>query len=195
MEPFIDRCVRHFPGKRILEIGPGTGLISVYFQQSGYDVTGLDSDEEIVSRCNVLNQWFGADCRFIHGDMFDMPFPEDSFDACFHQGLMEHFDEPDIVRALEMQLAVAQRVIFTVPTVKWLGGTRGDERMWPGKHWLRILRRFRVLDVFGGAYASRPARAVNALDRKVLHGRWAFLTRPIALKKAGEIGFVLSRNH
>lgn len=193
MEPFIERCVRHFPGKRVLEIGPGTGLTSVYFQQMGYEVTGLDLDERIVAQCDRLNALFGAECRFMHGDMFDMPFPADAFDACLHQGLMEHFDEADIVRALEMQLRVAKRVIFTVPTVRWRGGTRGDERMWKGKYWFQILRPFRVVEVFGGAYGSLPDRALNALDRRVLRGRLPWLTWPLALNRAGDLGFVLAR--
>lgn len=190
---FIDKCTRHFPGKRILEIGTGTGLMCVYFSQMGYRMCGLDYDYGIVAKNQHLKKTFNAELQFMQGDMFDLPFAPGAFDACYHQGLMEHFDEPDILRALEHQTSVCKRVIFTVPTRHWKGGVRGDERMWNGTYWRELLKPFRIVDIFGGAYTSLATRGLHFLERKVAKGKPAFLFQNMALHRAGDLGFVIEK--
>lgn len=191
MSAFIARCRRWFPGQRLLEIGTGTGAVSVFFQQSGYQVTGFDYDFGVLQQDRRLDRAFAAGVRWVQGDMFAMPFADGAFDACFHQGLLEHFDAPDIVRALHGQLRVARRVVFTVPTAYWRGGIYGDERMWPGKAWKRLLAEFRILDVFGAAYPNLPMRAVNLLGKRLSNRRPGWFFRAMATARAGEIGFVI----
>lgn len=195
MSFFIDTCQRYFGGKRILEIGTGTGIIAVYFSQLGYDVTGLDYEFEIVRRNRRMGRQFGSEANFLQGDMFALPFPEGSFDAGYHQGLMEHFDEEDIVRSIKHQADICRRVIFTVPTSNWKGGVRGDERMWLGAYWRDLLSDLNIVHVFGSAYSGMPARALHVLNRKFLRGHPAGLYRRLALQHAGEIGFVLEKRN
>ena len=193
MQPFIAKCKTYFPGDTILEIGTGTGLMSVYFSQLGYNVTGLDYDIEIVKKNVRFNEMFRGSAAFLNGDKFSLPFAPNTFDACYHQGLMEHFDEPDILRSLRGQVEVCQRVVFTVPTVRWKGGVFGNERMWTGHHWLKLLSEFEILDVFGGAYADLPSRCLNLIGRRMTHWKPEYLYRAIALRRAGDIGFVLTK--
>lgn len=189
----IAKCQEHFPGKRILEIGTGSGIVCIYFSQLGYNVTGLDRDATVISRNYALSRRMNGQARFLVGDMFNLPFHEKSFDACYHQGLMEHFDQADIIRALKIQTTVCRRVIFTVPTRLWSGGVRGDERLWIGAYWRRLLSEFRILDVFGGAYCTFSARALGFAGRHTGNGFLGNLLQRAALPKAGEIGFVIER--
>ncbi|MFP4501333.1 MAG: class I SAM-dependent methyltransferase [Candidatus Hydrogenedentota bacterium] len=191
MSAFIAWSRRWLPGPRLLEIGTGTGAVSILFHQSGYRVTGFDYDFGVLQQDQRLDHAFDAGVRWVQGDMFAMPFAEGAFDACFHQGLLEHFDPPDIVRALHAQLRVARRVIFTVPTAYWRGGVYGDERMWPGKEWKRLLSDFRVVDILGEAYPSLPMRAVNFLGKRLTNRRPGWFFRAMAAARAGEIGFVI----
>lgn len=195
MQYFTDTLQRHFNGKRILEIGTGTGIIAVYLSQLGFDVTGLDYDYEIVRRNRRMAAQHGSGAAFLQGDMFALPFADQSFDACYHQGLMEHFDEADIVRSLKHQAEVCRRVIFMVPTDKWRGGVRGDERMWSGTYWRNLLSDFHILHTFGSAYSAPPARVLQLANRKFLKDRPGALFRKLALQQAGEIGFVLEKRH
>jgi len=193
MGQFIETCKRHFCGQRILEIGTGTGLLAIYFSQAGYEVTGVDSDRAVITSNMRLNRRFDGHARFLVGDMFDLPFEADTFDSCYHQGLMEHFDEPEILEALTLQLTVCRQVVFSVPTRMWRGGVFGDERMWSGAHWLRLLKDFRVIDVSGSAYVSFGTRAMHFAGRRITGYRPGRLFRQLALRRAGELCIVMER--
>lgn len=193
MAPFMAKCEEHFGGKRVLEIGTGSGIIALYFSQLGYDVTGLDYDRRVLAGNLRQNRRHGGEARFVNGDMFHLPFRPNTFDACYHQGLMEHFDPPQIQDALRAQTEICRRVVFAVPTRLWDGGTRGDERMWPGAYWLELLNGFRVLDIFGMSFCGLPARALNVLSRRLTRNRPAAAHRALALRKAGQIGFVIEK--
>ncbi|NIA15540.1 MAG: methyltransferase domain-containing protein [Nitrospiraceae bacterium] len=193
MAPFIAKVVEHFPEGRLLEIGTGTGILTTYFSQIGYQVAGLDLDRQIVAANRVQDERFGGKAAYVIGDMFTLPFAPDTFGACYHQGLLEHFDPPQIVDALRAQTAVCGKVIFAVPTAQWRGETRGDERMWPGNQWLDLLSDFHVLDVFGMSYSSLFTRAANLAGRHATNYRPARAYHSLALRKAGQIGFVITR--
>jgi SAM-dependent methyltransferase len=193
MAEFMAKCREHFPGEKILEIGTGTGVTAVYFSQSGYSVTGVDRDPGVIAINEKMNTMFGGTARFMLGDMFKLPFAPDSFDGCYHQGLMEHFDEPQIVEALKMQTTVCRRVVFAIPTLSWRGGVFGDERLWTGRRWLELLSPFRVVDVFGMAYSGLPRRGLNMFGRRISKYKPSWLYRNLALNSAGEIGFAIER--
>lgn len=192
MTPFVDKCREHFGGSRILEIGTGSGILALYFSQLGYQVTGLDLDTAIVETNDRLNRTYGGSARFVGGDMLHLPFSAGAFDACYHQGLMEHFDPPEIVRALKAQTKTCRKVVFAVPTIRWNGGVFGDERMWTGSFWLRLLDEFRVLDVFGMSYSGLFSRALNLTGQRLTANRPALLYRAMAKRRAGQIGFVIA---
>jgi ubiquinone/menaquinone biosynthesis C-methylase UbiE len=42
----------------------------------------------------------------VGGDAFGLPFPDETFDAIFHQGLLEHFREPEARKLLEENVRV-----------------------------------------------------------------------------------------
>lgn len=193
MRPFIDVCRRHFGGKRILEIGTGRGVLAVYFSLLGHEVTGLDYDRDIVRANKQLNAAYHGDARFVVGDLTRLPFPPGSFDGCYHQGLMEHFDAPTIVAALKAQVQTCGTVIFMVPTIRWRDGVFGDENMWPARYWLELMAPFRILDVFGTSYRGLAPRVLNAVGQRVLDRRPALLFRQLALFQAGQIGFAIAR--
>jgi len=191
MGEFIAKCREHFIGGNVLEVGTGSGAIAVHFSRMDYAVTGLDRDPGVIAANQRMNVMLGGSARFVVGDILHLPFRENAFDACYHQGVMEHFDPPEIVAALKAQTAVCRRVIFVVPTIWWKGGVYGDERMWTGERWLDLLAPFRVIDIFGMAYNSLPTRGCNMLGRRFTSHRPAWLYRKLALRSAGEIGFVI----
>jgi len=193
MAPFIAKCMEYCGGTKVLEIGTGTGALAVYLSQLGYHVTGIDRDPGVIEANQGLNRMFGGEAKFLVADMFDIPFRSNTFDACYHQGLMEHFDAPDIVKALKMQTKICRRVIFAVPTKLWSGGVRGDERMWAGKYWHDLLSGFELIHVFGMSYQTRLYRGINFCGKRLVNERPAFIFRKLALARAGQIGFVISR--
>ncbi|MBN1448091.1 MAG: class I SAM-dependent methyltransferase [Bacteroidetes bacterium] len=80
----------HLPGARILEVGAGTGRDSFYMAQDGAELVLLDysmNSLKIIRNNLPSVEHISA----IGGDAFALPFPDESFDAVFHQGLLEHF--------------------------------------------------------------------------------------------------------
>lgn len=103
-------------GKKILEVGGGSGRDSIRLAQMGADVTVIDyvrSSLDVVAR-NAERA--GVAITLVHGNALDMPFPEGTFDAVFHQGLMEHFrDEQPLLIENRRVLKTGGLVLIDVP--------------------------------------------------------------------------------
>jgi ubiquinone/menaquinone biosynthesis C-methylase UbiE len=80
-------------GKKILEVGAGTGRDSFFFAQNDVSLFLLDYSKQSLA---IIKHGLPANAQAypVGGDAFRLPFPSDSFDIVFHQGLLEHFRKP-----------------------------------------------------------------------------------------------------
>lgn len=79
---------------RILEVGAGTGRDSLALAQAGAQVFILDYSEQSLKISGELAAQARGNLHLVQGNAFNSPFPDESFDIVFHQGLAEHFKEP-----------------------------------------------------------------------------------------------------
>lgn len=92
-----DRVVRNLvkvtdiQGKKILEIGAGTGRDSFPLVDLGANVYQLDYSMNSLKIMKKIASDEKMDVTIIGGDTFALPFKDGSFDIVFHQGLLEHF--------------------------------------------------------------------------------------------------------
>ncbi|MBW7887136.1 MAG: class I SAM-dependent methyltransferase [Bacteroidetes bacterium] len=92
-----DRVVRNIvkltdvKGKKILEIGAGTGRDSFPFVTLGAEVFQLDYSPNSLKIMKQIADTEKMDVTIIGGDTFQLPFQDETFDIIFHQGLLEHF--------------------------------------------------------------------------------------------------------
>ena len=78
-------------GKRVLEVGAGTGRDSLALARAGARVTTFDySDESLRLLASIAR----GEMDIVCGDALSLPFADASFDIVFHQGLLEHFRRP-----------------------------------------------------------------------------------------------------
>lgn len=84
-------------GKRILEVGAGTGRDSVALARSGADVITLDYSPKSLELIRQAAGAAGVEVGMVGGDGLQLPFADNSFDVVFHQGLLEHFRDPMIM--------------------------------------------------------------------------------------------------
>jgi ubiquinone/menaquinone biosynthesis C-methylase UbiE len=97
-----DRIIEHLgtvldvSGMRILEVGAGTGRDSRALSERGAEVWTLDYSEESL---RLMADHLDHPVRIVCGDAFSLPFQSESFDVVFHQGLLEHFEEPQHILA------------------------------------------------------------------------------------------------
>ncbi len=81
-------------GMRVLEVGAGSGRDGIELASLGAEVVSLDYS---MPSLGVIGAQIGPGERvtLCCGDAFSLPFEEDTFDIVFHQGLLEHFRNPD----------------------------------------------------------------------------------------------------
>lgn len=130
--------------KKILEVGAGTGTMSIFLSQLGGAVTTLDNDPKIIEQARLVSGQFGGHNDIIMGDAFHLSFPNDSFDLVFHQGLLEHFSDERIHELITEQLRVAPVVLLSVPNNFYPRKDFGDERLMGKKQWEQVLAPFKV---------------------------------------------------
>lgn len=87
------------PGQRVLDLGCGTGLLTIMIKQSVPEahVTGLDADEEVLKIARDKSH--GADIQWDQAFAFDMPYPDQSFDGVVSSFVTHHLTGADKLRA------------------------------------------------------------------------------------------------
>jgi ubiquinone/menaquinone biosynthesis C-methylase UbiE len=90
------RAVLDVTGKRVLEVGAGTGRDSETLAGLGAEAWTLDYSEESL---RLMAGHLDQPVTIVCGDAFSIPAAPETFDVVFHQGLLEHFENPEEILA------------------------------------------------------------------------------------------------
>lgn len=85
-------------GKRLLDIGCGTGYVVALYARGGARVTGIDIAERSVELTRKRLEYLGLQAKVQIGNAESLPFPDASFDVVSSFGVLHH--TPDTARAL-----------------------------------------------------------------------------------------------
>ena len=139
------RVARSTPkGGKILEVGSGTGMMSIYLSSMGFRVIGIDSNAVQVKRATNLAGELNSRAKFRQMDLFSLD-GKGKMDTAFSQGLLEHYSDQDIKRIINKQFEVAKVVAFSVPLDKFGHASRGDERLLPENYWRKLVEGYKIL--------------------------------------------------
>lgn len=69
------------PGSRVVEVGAGTGQITIPLVRAGIDVVGLDLSEPMLERLDEKAREGGVSLPLVAGDATHLPIADASFDA------------------------------------------------------------------------------------------------------------------
>lgn len=94
---------------RVLDVGCGTCTISIAFKQAGAHVVGLDASPAAIDIAKTIID------EAVVGDALDMPqFEDDEFDVVISSGLLEHFEDDEIIKILREQQRVASKYVVSM---------------------------------------------------------------------------------
>lgn len=132
--------------RKILEIGTGTGSMSIFLSHLGYEVVSIDNNEKVLERAKKLSDTLLGRVKFLLCDAFKLgnKFKASNFDVVFSHGFLEHFDRGEIEALIKEQLKVGKVVFFSVPSKYHVTKEFGDERLWGIEEWTKILSSFNL---------------------------------------------------
>ncbi|WP_339014322.1 class I SAM-dependent methyltransferase [Lactococcus garvieae] len=101
---WFDFSQRHFPARtqNIMELACGTGILSIRFSQAGYEVTGVDLSEEMLTIADQRARQMGEKITFAAGDMRELS-GETTFDVvtCYSDSLCYMSNASEVQRVFD----------------------------------------------------------------------------------------------
>lgn len=99
--------------RTVLDAGCGEGFVADFIKRQDADlhITGVDLSEEAI---RYARERFGEQARFCTGDLYDLPFPDNSFDTVLCSEVLEHLEAPGQA-AGELGRVARNYVVITVP--------------------------------------------------------------------------------
>lgn len=96
----LNKC-GDFRGKKVLEAGCGSGIISAELAGLGADLFLLDISEDALQIARNCFEYKNLYATFIRGDIFELPFEKSSFNIVWNAGVLEHFENEARLKAVE----------------------------------------------------------------------------------------------
>lgn len=90
-----DACLAG-PGRKILDVGCGPGILCEVFASLGADVTGIDLTGEMVERAKARCHGM-ENAVFFEGDAENLPFADGVFDSAATRLTIHHYSRPEEV--------------------------------------------------------------------------------------------------
>ncbi len=101
----IERCFNHkLKGKKIMELGAGSGSDIVSLTQAGAKGFALDFSKESIESITHWAKKKNCKLKIVKANIKKIPYPDNFFDMVYSVGLMEHFAK--ILPYLEEQIRI-----------------------------------------------------------------------------------------
>lgn len=113
---FIER----HKGEELLDIGCGTGFFSVYFQELGLSVTGVDTSSKMLEVAKSKD----TKANFINADAQDLPFADKSFDVSVLITSLEFCADPEKVLREALRVTKKRIVLGVLNKLSFLAVER-----------------------------------------------------------------------
>jgi 2-polyprenyl-3-methyl-5-hydroxy-6-metoxy-1,4-benzoquinol methylase len=173
------------PGKRVLEVGCGTGLFTEYFAATGAHIVAVDISPELVAKARARG--LPADRVALIAKPFEECAHDGPFDAVVGNSILHHLAVEDALRHMVRLLRPGGLLSFaepnllnpqifvqkTIPWIKRLAGDSPDETAFIRWQLARRLRgagfdEIRIVP-FDWLHPATPERLIGFIEQA---GRW-----------------------
>ena len=109
-EKMLERTLKFMPSKpRVIDLGCGDGRDTEYLRRKGADVVGIDISKEMI---NLARKKYSK-CAFLHSDMRDTVFPNDTFQGAWASTSISNMPKSELSRVeKEVYRIIEQGSIF-----------------------------------------------------------------------------------
>src|ERR1700685_2328205 len=77
--------------KRVLDLGCGSGWLSIFLTRAGFELTGVDISDHALDLARTWAAQEKLSIQFDQGDIADLDYPNSSFEAIVANSIFEHF--------------------------------------------------------------------------------------------------------
>lgn len=169
------------PPARVLEVGCGLGLSTIYLQECGYRAVGIDNDADIVRAARENGRRMDSAAEFEVADAGDLARFRGAFDLAFSVGVLEHFERGRTVAMVREQAAAAAFVVTVIPTpFTRFAAPVTDERFYSVGEFRRIYGDAGVRPLRSFGYGDIPASPHVLVKRLLPYALWRVLQNRFA---------------
>lgn len=114
----LERCLGKLQGKKILEVGSGTGQTSAYLASKGAQIHLLDISKKSLDFSKKYFDSMKLRVKLYHQNAFNMEFSSESFDYVWNGGVIEHFNDNEKILLIKKMWKLVKpggKLLITVP--------------------------------------------------------------------------------
>jgi 2-polyprenyl-3-methyl-5-hydroxy-6-metoxy-1,4-benzoquinol methylase len=83
-------------GRELLDLGCNWGRWTIAAAYAGYRATGIDRGKKSVGAARRVAAQLGVEAEYVLGDVRELPFRDESFDAVFSYSVLQHLAKDDV---------------------------------------------------------------------------------------------------
>jgi ubiquinone/menaquinone biosynthesis C-methylase UbiE len=173
-------------GKRILEVGAGTGRDAVALAKAGAEVLTLDYVSGSLGLTIKAAGMSSVSVSPVCGDGTGSPFADGTFDVVFHQGLLEHFRDPlPMLRDNIRILKPGGHLVVDVPQT-YHYYTLGKKTLIAMNKWFAGWETEFTIDQLENLIRSEGMQVTRSYGDWMVPGLWYRALRKIILTRSGK---------
>lgn len=159
---YLQKVIKYTNG-RAIEVACGTGTQTLAVNPYIDGTVGVELDPDRIKLTYARGQRFGSESHFVRGDMFDLPFPDNTFSVGFNSGVFQHFDADGIDLFLSELARVSRDFLVLSVANRWYPHSgRASRRLLSHDRWCKIFNRHDQLSlVESGKYGDRTHAAFD----------------------------------
>jgi ubiquinone/menaquinone biosynthesis C-methylase UbiE len=170
------------PGMRLLDVGCGPGSITRGLAErlAPGQVVGLDLSAQTLAAAREDAAARGlANLQYEQGSVYELPFPDGSFDVVFAHQVLQHLREPGAALR-QMRRVLRPGGLVAVREVDW-----GTAAYWPADPWIDRFVEVHLKTWYRNGGEPRIGRQLRALfnaadvaDLQITASQWCYATPP-----------------